>query len=177
MKKRISIFILSLICALSIPITVFAAEYGTEYPKYLNYSGGAYCEVQSSLGRGAFVVQDTYKTDYFGFVGTGYSLCNLSNTTITGRFVLQNGTVYQFRFSAFNTPEYYYESGLTREWRAVTITQIYNTNIEFIDNTELERDNNIDIFNNDSYKYVVVCLIILINLFLFLFTLAYFFER
>ncbi|MCH5315279.1 MAG: hypothetical protein J1E81_05145 [Eubacterium sp.] len=156
MKKKLLLFLLTCIFIISVPFSALAEDYGTEYPAYIPYSGGAYIEVQSSLGRGSLVFQDTYKTGYFGFSGSGYNLFNISNSTLTGRLIMQNGTTYQARFSSFNTLQYYYESGMTREWRDVTTSKIYNTNCEFLDNTTNDRGNIIDIFYGDSFNYSVV---------------------
>lgn len=164
MKCKKLIFIVSLMLILSIPITSYAEDYGTDYPNYIPYSGGAYIEVQSTLGRGSLVFQDTYKNNYFGFYGTGYNLFNISNSTITGRYININGTEYQVRFSSFNTAQYYYNQGTVREWRDLVITKIYNTNCTFIDYTGANRNNLIDVFDYDTYKYTVVCLLCLLIL-------------
>lgn len=161
MNKKILIFLLTLICVVSIPLSALAEDYGTEYPNYISYSGGAYIEVQSTLGRGSLVFQDTYKIGYLGFYGSGYNLCNISNSTLSCRFILENGTIYQARISSFSTPQYYYESGVTREWRTLNTTKIYNTNCEFVDNTIKNRNNLIDIFNGDPFEYTVVAILIL----------------
>lgn len=159
MKKKILTVLLTLVCVLSLPVTAFAEEYGNEYPNYVNYSGGAYIEVQSAIGRGTIVLQDSYKTGYIGFTGDKYYLCNLSNSTITGRFVHSNGTMYTCRFSAFEAPQYQTNSVTNKEWRYLNTTQIYNTNCEFVDETTLERNNKIDLFDSDEYKYSVVALL------------------
>lgn len=158
MKKKILTILLTLVCILSLPVTAFGAEYGNEYPTYVKYSGGAYIEVQSAIGRGTIVLQDSYKNGFIGFTGDKYYLCNLSNSTITGRFILSNGTEYNCRFSAFEAPQYYYQYGTTNQWRYLNTTQIYNTNCEFIDNTSLERNNKIDLFDSDAYKYTAIAL-------------------
>lgn len=159
MKKKILTVLLTLVCVLSLPVTAFAEDYGNEYPTYVKYSGGAYIEVQSAIGRGTIVLQDSYKSGYIGFTGDKYYLCNLSNSTITGRFILSNGTEYTCRFSPFEAPQYYYQSGTVNQYRYLNTTQIYNTNCEFIDNTSLERNNKIDLFDTDEYKYSVVALL------------------
>lgn len=169
MNKKILIFLLSLICVVSVPLSALAEDYGTEYPSYISYSGGAYIEVQSTLGRGSLVFQDTYKVGYLGFYGSGYNLCNISNSTLTGRFILQNGTTYQARISSFSTPQYYYESGTTREWRTLNTSKIYNTNCEFVDNTTNERNNLIDIFNGDPFEYTVVAMLFVLLIVLVIF--------
>lgn len=161
MKKKILTILLTLVCVMSLPVTAFGADYGNEYPTYVKYSGGAYIEVQSTIGRGTIVLQDSYKSGFIGFTGNNYYLCNLSNSTITGRFILTNGTVYNCRFSAFEAPQYQTDSITNREWRYLNTTQIYNTNCEFIDNTSLERDNKIDLFDSDEYKYTTIALVVL----------------
>lgn len=156
-KLKLKTFAVTLVLSLLVPLTAYCADYGQDFPTYIPYSGGAYCEVLSTLGRGSIIVQDTYKTGYFGFSGSGYSLCNLSNVSITGKYIAQNGSEYSCRFSSFSTAQYYYESGTTREWRDLNITSIYNTNIEFIDYTDNDRANQLDLFDSDPYKYFVVC--------------------
>lgn len=168
MKNKIISVLVCFIVLCSFPLTASAQEYGVEYPNYINYSGGSFIEVQCALGRGSIVFQDTYKTGYIGFSGSGYSLCNLSATNITGRFVLQNGTEYTCRLNSFSQPQYYYDVGMTREYRDLNVTNIYNTNVDLIDYTDRDRGFDTDIFDNDVYKYtVVICLfvIIVINLF------------
>lgn len=168
MKKiRVVTFILTLIICLGIPCIVYAQDYGTEYPDYIKYSGGAYIEVQSSIGRGSAVFQDTYKNGYLGFYGSGYNICNLSKTSISGLFVTAGGQEYNCRISSFGVIQYYYESGNTREWRDLNTTEIINTNVTFIDYTENKRDNIFDLFDYDIYKYAVVFLLFLCLLVLF----------
>lgn len=158
-KKKILPFVLAIIFMLSFPLTASAQEYGNEYPTYVDFSGGAYIEIQSTIGRGTIIVQDTYKIGYIGFYGADADLCNLSNSTITGRLVLTNGTTYNCRFQSFSIPQYYYESGMTREWRNLYSSYIYNTNVEFIDYTSRDRANKIDVFDGDIFKYTVVGLL------------------
>lgn len=158
-KKYIVSFLLSLIFAFSIPVTVYAAEYGSEYPDYVKFSGGAYIEVQSAIGRGTIVLQDTYKTGYIGFTGDSYYLCNLSNSTITGRFVTTNGTVYNCRFSSFEAPQYYQDSGMSGQWRYLNTSDVLNTNVELIDLTDKDRGNLIDIFDHNVFYYTILALV------------------
>lgn len=166
MKKKI-VFVLSLVFMLLMPITSYAEEYGTDYPKYIPYSGGAYIEVQSTLGRGSLVFQDTYKNNYFGFYGSGYDVFNISNSTITGQFITANGTTYQARLTSFNSIQYYYSQGTVREWRDLLTTKIYNTNCTFIDYSDSHRNNCIDVFDNDTYKHTTTAFLCLIVVLLF----------
>lgn len=167
MNRKIIVFFITFVCMVILPVSAYAQDYGTDYPAYIEYSGGAYIEVQSTLGRGTFVLQDTYKSGFIGFYGSAYNICNLSNSTINGKFVASDGDIYDVRFSSFSIPQYYYTSGVTREWRNIYVTEIYNTNCEFIDNTELERDNLLDVFNYDISSYTIVGLLFLIVILLF----------
>lgn len=156
MKKiKILVFVLMLAISCSVPFTAFAEEYGNKYPSYVQQSGGAYIEVQSSLGRGAFIFQSEFKNGYFGFYGSGYNLCNLSKSSISGSFILENGKVYEIRFTSFNTADYYYRDGYNYEWLDLTVSKIYNTNVEFIDDKLQTRNNKIDLFEKDVFKYSI----------------------
>ena len=164
MKNKILVFIFALIISCSVPCTVFAEEYGNTYPSYIQQSGGAYIEVQSTLGRGAFIFQSEFKNGYFGFYGSGYNICNLSKSSISGSFITENGRAYDIRLSSFNTPEYYYRDGYNYEWRTLDTNKIYNTNVEFIDDKLETRNNKIDLFDKDVFKYSVFLMSFLITL-------------
>lgn len=155
MKNKILVFVSVLIISCSIPCTVFAEEYGNTFPSYIQQSGGAYIEVQSSVGRGSFIFQSEFKNGYFGFYGSGYNLCNLSKSIISGSFITENGRAYDIRFTSFNTAEYYYRDGYNYEWRTLDTSKIYNTNVEFIDDKLETRNNKIDFFDKDVYKYSI----------------------
>lgn len=155
MKNKILVFVSVLIISCSIPCTVFAEEYGNTFPSYIQQSGGAYIEVQSSIGRGSFIFQSEFKNGYFGFYGSGYNLCNLSKSIISGSFITENGRAYDIRFTSFNTAEYYYRDGYNYEWRTLDTSKIYNTNVEFIDDKLETRNNKVDLFDKDVYKYSI----------------------
>lgn len=155
MKNKILVFVSVLIISCSIPCTVFAEEYGNTFPSYIQQSGGAYIEVQSSIGRGSFIFQSEFKNGYFGFYGSGYNLCNLSKSSISGSFITENGRAYDIRFTSFNTAEYYYRDGYNYEWRTLDTSKIYNTNVEFIDDKLETRNNKVDLFDKDVYKYSI----------------------
>ncbi len=155
MKNKILVFVSVLIISCSIPCTVFAEEYGNTFPSYIQQSGGAYIEVQSSVGRRSFIFQSEFKNGYFGFYGSGYNLCNLSKSIISGSFITENGRAYDIRFTSFNTAEYYYRDGYNYEWRTLDTSKIYNTNVEFIDDKLETRNNKIDFFDKDVYKYSI----------------------
>lgn len=155
MKNKILVFVFALFISCSIPFTVFAEEYGNTYPSYIQQSGGAYIEVQSTLGRGSFIFQSEFKNGYFGFYGSGYNICNLSKNSLNGSFITTNGKAYDIRFTSFNTAQYYYRDSYYSEWRDLTTSQIYNTNVELIDDKLQTRNNKIDLFDKDVYKYSI----------------------
>lgn len=159
--KKFIVFLMSFVIALSVPSLVFAEEYGAEFPSYVPYSGGAYIEVQSSLGRGSFVFPSEYKESTFGFSGSGYNLCNLSKSTVSGYFITSSGAEYSCRFSSFSTAQYYYSSDTFSRWTDLTVSGIYNTNVSFIDD-KAERSNILDLFSYDIYKYAVVSLLLIL---------------
>ena len=132
MKKIISIFAVVLVLVFS-ALPCFAVEYSTKFPSYVPISGGAFFEVKSSLGQITFVCPNNFKIGYFGFSGNGNNICNISNSTVSGYIFTASGNSYQARFTALGTLEYRTSSGSYYEYRDVTITEILNTNVTFID--------------------------------------------
>ncbi len=160
-KIMFCLLMLSVFC-----FPVFAVEYSTEYPSYVPISGGAYIEVQSSLGRGTLVFPNQYQNDTFGFSGSGLNLCNITYSTVSGYFYPASGSPVQVRFQRYSTLEYYYENGSWgNEWRPVTTSAIYNTNVRFIDNTALTRAQEGPVFT-DGDKVYIPMLVLLIGVFL-----------
>ena len=121
--------------------TALAAEYGYEYPEYVPVSGGAFVEVKSSIGTVSLVFPIEYQNGYFGFVDSGSaSIGNIYNNTIYGHLYTRSGTVYQVRTSYGERIEYQTEQGYPyNNWVTLNISQILNTNIQFIDLTDQGR--------------------------------------
>lgn len=141
MKKIISIFAVLLVLVFS-TLPCFAVEYSTKFPSYVPISGGAFFEVKSSLGQIAFVCPNNFKNGYFGFSGNGNNICNISNSTVSGYIFTSSGASYQARFTSLGNLEYRTSSESYYEYRDVTITQILNTNVTFIDdNGDRQTDN------------------------------------
>ncbi len=153
-------FVLVSVCCLP----VCAVEYSTEYPGYIPISGGAYIEVQSTLGRGALVFPRQYQDDTFGFSGSGFNLCNITYSTVSGYFYPASGDPVQVRFQRYSTLEYYRESGSSwsGDWLPVTTSAIYNTNVRFIDNTALTRAQESPVFD-DGQRTIIPLLIVLLS--------------
>lgn len=140
--KKLIIFLTTIVCCLTSATAVYAAEYGEQFPNYLKYSGGGYIEVQSSAGSGTIIVPNQYKTNTFGFDNRGYNIFNCSSSTVTGRFITTNGTEYTCRFQGFSSAEIRpLNANAQTQYVALTVNQILNTNISFMDNTEQGRDN------------------------------------
>lgn len=137
--KKITIFVLTLILALGCTTTAFAMEYGNTFPNYVKYSGGCYIEVSSSVGKGTIVIPNNFKNNTFSFSSrTGFNILNCTNSTVSGRFIFANGTEYLLRFAAFDTCEIR-QSNSSYQWQSVTINSILNTNCDFMDNTDGDR--------------------------------------
>ena len=155
MKKIISIFAVVLVLVFS-ALPCFAVEYSTKFPSYVPISGGAFFEVKSSLGQITFVCPNNFKNGYFGFSGTGNNICNISNSTVSGYIFTSSGSSYQARFTALGTLEYRTSSGSYYEYRDVTITEILNTNVTFIDDKGDRQTDNYFLSKEDIFLYTLL---------------------
>lgn len=155
MKKIISIFAVLLVLSFSV-LPCFAVEYSTEFPSYVPISGGAFFEVKSSLGQITFICPDNFKNGYFGFSGNGNNICNISNSTVSGYIYTASGNSYQARFTSLGTLEYRTSSGSYYEYRDVTITEILNTNVTFIDDKGDRQTDNYFLSKEDIFLYTLL---------------------
>lgn len=137
---------------------ISAAEYGEQYPAYLKQSGGCFIECQTNLGKGSLVFARNYQYDYIGFYGNNSNLMNLQSGSITGQFVLTNGMTYDVRATGFSTFEYY-NTGDWGRYYDLTISQIFNTNVQLTDD-QSNRGNVIYDFGN--YQLAVLALLVLL---------------
>lgn len=158
MKKIISIFAVLLVLSFSV-LPCFAVEYSTEFPSYVPISGGAFFEVKSSLGQITFVCPNNFKNGYFGFSGNGNNICNISNSTVSGYIFTASGSSYQARFTALGTLEYRTSSGSYYEYRDVTITEILNTNVTFIDDKGDRQTDNYFLSKENIFLYSLLFVI------------------
>lgn len=155
MKKIISIFAVLLVLVFSV-LPCFAVEYSTDFPSYVPISGGAFFEVKSSLGQITFVCPNNFKNGYFGFSGTGNNICNISNSTVSGYIFTASGNSYQARFTSLGTLEYRTSSGSYYEYRDVTITEILNTNVTFIDDKGDRQTDNYFLSKENIFLYTLL---------------------
>lgn len=158
MKKIISIFAVVLVLVFS-ALPCFAVEYSTDFPSYVPISGGAFFEVKSSLGQITFVCPNNFKIGYFGFSGNGNNICNISNSTVSGYIFTASGNSYQARFTALGTLEYRTSSGSYYEYRDVTITEILNTNVTFIDDKGDRQTDNYFLSKENIFLYSLLFVI------------------
>lgn len=176
--KKITIFVLTLIFALGCTTTAFAMEYGNTFPNYVKYSGGCYIEVSSSVGKGTIVVPNNFKDNTFSFnTRSGFNILNCTNSTVSGRFIFANGTEYLLRFSSFDTCEIRQNSS-SYQWQSVTINSILNTNCNFMDNTDSDRQTDERFEKYDfSFKEQFYISFAVVALFLILFTNFLYYMR
>ena len=169
------------LCAFS--FSCFAEVYESNFPSYCNNSGGAWAEVATQQGRATVVVGRDYISDVFSFYGSeGYNILNSTSNTVNGYIYFQratsyytNPTVLQCRFSAMNTLEVYepyqtsnYGGSYTSyRWTSLSTTQIYNTNIGFVDYAS-DRQNNDFIYSLPEKLQIIIILLIVCILFYFL---------
>lgn len=155
MKKIISIFAVVLVLVFSV-LPCFAVEYSTDFPSYVPISGGAFFEVKSSLGQITFVCPNNFKNGYFGFSGNGNNICNISNSTVSGYIYTTSGNSYQARFTSLGNLEYRTSSGSYYEYIDVTITEILNTNVTFIDDKGDRQTDNYFLSKENIFLYTIL---------------------
>lgn len=157
--------------------TVLAESYNTVYPEYVPVSGGAWCEVDTAQGLACISAPSDYIYDTFGFSGSGYNICNLTASTVSGTIYFESATSYygrptslQCRFSRMGTLEVYapYQSsygGTSYSWEALNITAIRNTNIAITDSSG-NRQNNVYIYSTTD-KLLMISIALTAGLLLF----------
>lgn len=166
-KIKCSIFsaIFTLLFIGSLCFPTYAAEYGRQYPAYLKQSAACFIECQTNIGKGTVVLPRNYQYNYIGFSGKDSNIMNLQSSSISGQFVLENGTLYEVRASGFSTFQYYYSNGSWGSYYDLSVSQIYNTNIQFTDE-QSDRGNVIYSFSNYE-KFIIVILCFLFCFILF----------
>ena len=140
---------------------VYAAEYGGTYPDYVNQSFSCFVECNTSLGKGSLVLPVNYRKDCIGFYGkSGTDLFNITSGTISGQFVLTNGTTYNVRAQGFSKFQYQTQDGYYNNYTDLNLSQIYNTNVQFMDE-QSDRENSI--FDFSMYEKIIISLILIIG--------------
>lgn len=166
-KIKCSIYsaIFTLLFIVSLCFPTYAAEYGRQYPIYLKQSAACFVECQTNLGKGTVVLPRNYQYNYIGFSGKGYNIMNLQSLSISGQLILENGTSYEVRASGFSTFQYYDSNGNWGSYYDLTVSSIYNTNIQFTDE-QSNRGNVIFSFSNyEKFIISIACLLFCLILF------------
>lgn len=178
MKKFLCLIIALVVISIG-NVTVFAQSYEQNFPSYVPVSGGAWVEIDTPEGVATIVVPIDYLIGSLGFTGTGYQLTSVINSTI-------NGTIYhsthfdyygepeelQCRFERMSGLEVYvpYRStgGYTSyRWEPLSNTTIENTNIDFVDDAGLDRQNDYYRYTTDQKLLILVFVsVVLIGLFM-----------
>ena len=148
--KKVCVCIISFVILLIFHITPYA--YSNQYPSYLGSEYCAYIECNTNLGRGALIIPVNYQYDYLS-IENG-QIINLGTSTISTRFILQNGTVYDVRCQYLNHFEYRYTSGYQILYADINITKIYNTNCNINSYTSSAYDR---VYNFSTYEIIVIC--------------------
>lgn len=172
MKGKKKCLSCSVICILLFTVLlcfpVYAAEYGEQYPNYVNQSGGCFIECQTNLGKGALILPVNYCKETIGFSGAQYNVMNVTNSTVSGYFVLENGTSYNARASSFSTFQYQSNEDYYSRYYDITVSKIYNTNCYFVDYQGERQNSKYDFSNNEIIS--VICLVFLILIFFVMIT-------
>lgn len=149
------IFGILLIFISSVPS--FAYTYTNDYPAYLPYVGAKYVEVQSSsLGKCSLVLSASVPDSYISIGSNNNQLYNNTSSTLYGIVRTVNGTDYSVRFSAFSTPEYYTAGSYNPVYTSLNVTQIYNTNIKFVDYNDTDKQNDTFIITDNVERLFIV---------------------
>lgn len=170
--------IIMAVCACVIFVIPCSAQsYGQDFPSYCPTNGGSWAEVVTQKGNACVVFRRNTISDVFGFDGnTGYSVVNISDSTVTGYIYFEKNTDYygnptklQCRFQSFGTLEvnvpYSSTYGTRYEWQSLNIDSILNTNINFSDSSGTRY--------NDFYLYSfpekleIIIIVLLIGLILY----------
>lgn len=174
MKKLLPLFMGVLMCVFTVAVS--AQTYSVVFPSWVPVSGGAWCEVATAQGRVCVVLPSDYRAGYFGFSGSGYNVANITGSTISGTAYAQNGFSYygdpdsvQCRFARMGTLEVYVPyrntgGSTSYRWESLPVTAIYNTNMDFTDETGGNRQN--DAFRYDTTQKVLIlifCAVVLLG--------------
>lgn len=167
MSKRvvsaISVIIVLCISVLVPSQTAFAVYYEGSFPyTETGLTGGSFIECGSSVGDIVLVLPQQFKSESLTFT-TGGNLYNATNSTISCAMFL-NGVQYNARFNSFGTLEYRLSSSGYYDYTSVVTNDIYDTNVEFVTDSERVNDN----YYFSKYEFASLSVQIAILFFVFL---------
>lgn len=155
-RYSVSVFIAVILTVIS-AMPVFSIYYSDDYPDYIPFVGGKYIEVNTSLGVGSIIISSSVPDKYLSVGRNNSYIYNTSSSTVNGVFRLRNGTDYSIRFPAFDVAQYYTSGSYNPTYTTLTITQILNTNIEFLDYSGSDKQNDSFTFGNNVERFDSVC--------------------
>lgn len=159
--KKLIVFFLSLIMLCFSSFPAIAATYGNDFPSYVPVSGGAYIEVESSLGTGTLVFPAQYQNGYIGFSGRrGFNLSNIYGGTISGYFYTASGQTY-FVQSAYGQLIEYRTISYPYDYNDLNISNILNTNVSLVD---LQGERNNTVLDFSPFHIIITCLLLFLLL-------------
>lgn len=135
MKKCI-IFISTLFILLSLQFSVFAKNYGNDYPSYLPSPGLIYIDCNTALGRGCLIINKSYSDNSSISCAVNGGLFNNTSSTVNCYFLRKStGDYFFIRFPYLSYPEYRVDSGGIGGYTYydLNVTDIYNSNYNFND--------------------------------------------
>lgn len=166
-------FVVALLMGVIFIVPVSAQSYDKSFPPYVPASGGAWAEVATSQGRVTVVFPLDFRVGFIGFLGDGYSIANVTNSTISGTIYHQTQFGYygypdnlQCRLSRMGTLEVYepYQStygSTSYRWTSLPTSEIFNTNIAFVDDKADRRN---DVYRYDTTQKVLILIFCLLGL-------------
>lgn len=166
-------FVVALLMGVIFIVPVSAQSYDKSFPSYVPASGGAWAEVATSQGRVTVVFPLDFRVGFIGFLGDGYSIANVTNSTISGTIYHQTQFGYygypdnlQCRLSRMGTLEVYepYQStygSTSYRWTSLPTSEIFNTNIAFVDDKADRRN---DVYRYDTTQKVLILIFCLLGL-------------
>lgn len=161
--KKFLIIVCVLIIVFTPILTAFAMFYDNDYLTFQSetgLTGGKYVYCDSNLGS-VYVVFPADRTQYISLIND-WEPINISSSTINVKIYTGYGSpTYEGRLTPFGTTEYRLNNNVGYTYYDLIITDIYDSNIEFI--TESNQYNSSLYF--DKYQIIIVSLLLLILLF------------
>lgn len=166
-------FVVALLMGVIFIVPVSAQSYDKSFPSYVPASGGAWAEVATSQGRVTVVFPLDFRVGFIGFMGDGYNIANLTNSTINGTVFHQSSFNYygspssvQCRISRMGELEVYepYQStygSTSYRWTSLPTSEIFSTNIAFVDDKADRRN---DVYRYDTTQKVLILIFCLLGL-------------
>ena len=161
LKKCLSIFILSFVILLT--FTIISVAYSEAYPEYLDNYNCAFIECDCNLGNGTLVLPIKCRENVISQTKQG-QFFNLSESTVNGYFILNNGTKYTVRGSSLENFKYSRQQGYQNIWQDITFKNILNTNIRFsFDNSNNIKENTVFPISEIDQVILTIAFLIIIG--------------